>query len=203
MKKVFVFWSGGLDSTYAIQRYIDCGYWVTAGYVNFVYNEQTKAELAAIDKMLPILNMKYKGKFDYIGEIARVGFMSMVRRQQFHFLLTIASGISGYDGIEMSVVSGDTNLSYLGEMQSTYKALRDDLSLNNSGGCPLWNLLSKTDKVSILGWIDTDLLPHIHYCSNPKYGKKKTIPCGVCDSCLRHEMELKRKKQWDKITKGA
>lgn len=168
-----------------------------------MYNEQTNAELAAIDKMTPIFKKKFGDKFNCIGEIARCGWMSIVNRQQFHFLLTCASGISGYDGIEMSIVSGDSNLSYLNEMKSVYKAMCDDLNLDGKDRCPLWNVLSQCQKVQILGWISKDLLPHVNYCFKPKYTKKMVAPCGVCDSCLRHEMELKRKKQWDKITKAA
>ena len=53
-KRVLVAWSGGLDSTYLIQRYLEMGYGVDAVTCNLAnaHMSQMKRERAAMKKMM-------------------------------------------------------------------------------------------------------------------------------------------------------
>jgi len=55
-KKVLVAWSGGIDSTALICKYLQSDYKVDAIYTNLLNNElKIKSELEAINKIIPIL----------------------------------------------------------------------------------------------------------------------------------------------------
>ena len=76
-KKVFVFWSGGLDSTYLVQWLLEQNYHVITGYIEICNNDiKTKMELAAINKMYDIFNDKYPNKLKNLGVLQKIDLRS-------------------------------------------------------------------------------------------------------------------------------
>lgn len=184
-----VLWSGGLDSTYLIQHLLDQDpkNQVYASYVKVSNNsEKADKELAAIEKMQPILAKKYGSRFYYSGTCME---FSVLAETEMHRLKQIPLWLSAYlltsyprdDYFALGYVMNDCAVSYTEEIKEIAKSFS---LLSEFVFPPIVFPLSKLDKAEIIGRIDNELLPHLWWCEHPKENSDERL-CGACSPCKR------------------
>jgi hypothetical protein len=181
-KRVFVLWSGGLDSTYLIIKNIEDGKEVDAGHAQIVGNGNDKVELEAVETLAKLLKEDYHDYFNYMGLIVkyefRGGFNNNIHlRQAPVWINTALYNSQNYSEIQFGYVLNDDAISYLAEIRRAYngyRGLADDLP-------PLTFPLSKTSKETALFRTPERYLPYISFCEMPV----GNAACGVCHSCKR------------------
>lgn len=196
-KKYFVLWSGGIDSTYLIYRLLNDGYNVDAGYVRIKNNStKSKIEKLAIKEMLPYF--KKNVNFNYLGDVLDVflpnsgfkyGHSSLFL--QLPFFMTVAwSVMAHYDYIALGYIMNDDIISFKDEVHNVYKAIQNNLVIDNAKKCKLVWPLMKISKRDIIDSLPGYLLKYCVFCENPTlaYVNKKIthIPCGSCTPCVRY-----------------
>lgn len=177
MKKVFILWSGGLDSTYLVNEYIKSGYDVTTGYIEISNNnEKTKRELCAKDKM-----KEYFSKFNNFKDLGTIYQCNIltdsinVRLSYPIQFMNIVYDIGNYDEIAIGYVMNDDAISFLPEIQACwngYKGLVDYLPILTF---PLIKITKSTEYNSL----PIELKDHVTWCESPSY-----IESNCCDNCI-------------------
>lgn len=182
-KKVLIAWSGGLDSTYLIQEYLEKGYEVEVINCNFRNGgpQQMKREQAAMKKMM-------KGYFrnkavTLIGtsHIAFDGycFGSLNLSQVPVWLFNLISYLrGGHTEVAIGYVMNDDAVSFLDTIKGIWNSYADICSVPLP---PLVFPLVKKKKWSIWCDLHDDLRKHVTWCESPE----KASPCGNCPSCKR------------------
>lgn len=198
MSVYFVNWSGGLDSTYLVQKLLQEGNEVIASYVYIENNSnKTKRELNAIEKMLPIFNAHKN--FSYTGSWFKTRFnFEFVDAQ----LVTqkLSPPISKYEGgldlklplffimnyfysnvdvdyYALGYVMNDCAISYLDEIRDIFNSIKKISSYRAEIVFPI----IKYNKEYIINSIHKDLIDHVTFCESP-YDDDF---CGECPPCLR------------------
>ena len=188
--KTFIFWSGGLDSSYLIYDYLKDGYPVVAGHINIKNNAiQMKREQEAIKKMLPIFNA-YEN-FEYVGSILDI----LIKTKDTNICLSqvpililgtlFAQNIKGVKNIAIAYAANDDAISYLKDIGTIYDAYA---KLMYSDMPNLLFPLNKMNKQAIYKDTPKKILKCITFCESNK------DKCGECPSCLRWEYMQKRLK---------
>lgn len=190
MKKTYtVFWSGGLDSTYLIQKLLSEGHAVEACYIELTNNEeQVKREKAAIDKLLPIFqensDFYYRGVAVTIG--INCGFNAILTQGYCWF----TSSIVVRDRIlALGYVMNDDAISFLEE----FRAINTALNGLRQEPVEIEFPLSKTSKSTIIGRINSKLMEHVVWCESASETEK---PCGRCTSCKRMKVAYGGDNYW-------
>jgi 7-cyano-7-deazaguanine synthase in queuosine biosynthesis len=180
-KKRIVFWSGGLDSTYLIQKSLEEGYLVTACYINIENNtNKVVREKEAIERLLPHFN-KSKN-FNYINELLNVNVhpQGIVSFYQFPiFMLGMMYCMNEYDEIALAYVMNDDFVSYQNEAIKLFNAAR--LFSISDHKCKLVFPLIKKHKFNIIESLDNDLINLVTFCES-QYAKDF---CGTCTPCKK------------------
>lgn len=205
-KLTFVLWSGGLDSTYMIQKLLDGDKEkkVVSGYVEVLNNhDKTKAEQRARDAMIPIFNKKYGDRFFDFGTIHKAMFCvhnhwSPLVQMPIWFNALIGSVPYDVGEICIGYVMNDCAISYLNDLQALAKCFSKRISKKPFP--PIRFPLSKDLKEEIAYNIDSELKPHVVWCEMPiiVYEKEpehkegfvydgpkieSITPCGNCIPC--------------------
>lgn len=195
--KVFVLWSGGLDSTYLIQKLlVDPKYTeVHAGIVNLENNkEQMAAQFAAIKKMLPIFSKNAKFKYKntiFSCEVIKVD-STLDLKQPPLWITACAYFATEYDEIAISYVMGDGAISFLPEISKLYSAYKN-LSRYSAEFAKLTYPLKKLNKEIIWDNLGVNLKDKVTWCESPnKVGRKYVSCCDYenCPSCERMKFML-------------
>lgn len=191
--KTLVLWSGGHDSTYLIQRLLEEGGQVDAGYVDLLNNPAKSAcEKSAIDKLIEILERE--SRFRYLGIIATVGVPRpslSLQLTQAAIWVSIAATTADptiHEQVALAYVLGDDAVSWLSDILAVYKA---NERLHNRPLPPLVWPLVKTSKAYVLQALRPELRVHCVTCEFPRPCKDGWRACGRC-RCCRRLAEIKR-----------
>lgn len=182
-KKVLIAWSGGLDSTYMIQYYLEQGYTVDVVTCNLgnAWPTQMKREQAAIKKMMkgyfkdkPVRllgssHIKFDG--NCFGTLA----LSQVPVWLFNLVTYLQ-----HDHTEVAIgyVMNDDAMSYLDDVRAIWSAYSGLLFRELP---PIVFPLVKYKKTMIHDRLHIDLRKHVTWCESPE----KEDQCGTCPSCKK------------------
>ena len=178
--KYLVSWSGGLDSTYLIYKFLKEGHSVVAAYCEIINNiTKTERERYAIEKL------KHKlyplGALEVIdGARVEANGDSLCSFEQVPLLLLsiIYSGGKA-DKVALAYTLNDDAIAFLSDIKkiyNSYKVLAKDRSWPEMI-FPLY----RTSKAEILRKLPVELIKDITFCENPS-GKDN---CGTCTPCRR------------------
>lgn len=191
-KHIFVFWSGGIDSTAIIYKYLNEGHKVTAGYIKMLNNEiKTKMELDAIDKLEE--KFKYFKNFKYSGILSEgvaknvlCGRDKGVMFRQLPFLLfNIMYIIGEYDEIALGFIRNSDINPWIPDIQKIYRSLfgvchDDDTDKKTKLVFPFY----KIGKQEIVNLVPKEIFELTVTCEYPKeISKGKFKECGNCEQC--------------------
>jgi 7-cyano-7-deazaguanine synthase in queuosine biosynthesis len=206
-KLSFVLWSGGLDSSYLVQKLLDedRNRKVITGYVELLNNrDKSIAEKRARQAMIPIFEKKYGNRFSDLGiiykaEVCVHNHWSPLVQMPIWFNSLIASTPPEATEVCLGYVMNDCAISYLNELKAMFRCFSKNISIK-----PFPKVLfplSKECKEDFVYRINDELRPHVTWCEmprieytpEPKRKKKNTIygspqvksitPCGHCNSC--------------------
>jgi hypothetical protein len=202
-KKVFVLWSGGVDSTALIIHLLNAGYQVTAGRITIQNNEQqTRKEVAAINKMIPIITSFYPRftsfypRFTYTGSVSDIcinGSVNNVLLQQVPMFLTVIYQLREYDEFAMGYVMNDDAVSFVPDIINIYNSYKPLVQHLPTITFPLL----KEKKTDIYYILPESLKPLVVWCESTCIDD---APCGHCHSCERMiNIGLMEKPSEDKL----
>jgi 7-cyano-7-deazaguanine synthase in queuosine biosynthesis len=195
-KKVFVLWSGGVDSTALIIYLLGAGCRVTAGRITILNNEQqTRKEVAAIDKMAPIIR-SFHPNFTYTGSVSDIcinGSGNNVLLQQVPMFLTVIYQLRDYDEFAMGYVMNDDAVSFVPDIINIYNSYKPLVQNLPTITFPLL----KERKTDIYYALPESLKPLVVWCDSTCIDD---APCGHCHSCERMiNIGLMEKPSEDKL----
>ena len=178
-------WSGGLDSTALVWRYLTRGYQVSAGYIAFRNNTwQTACELRAIDRMLPLLeqhNFKFKGVIGWF----KWNYVDNINLRYAHSIVTITFSAmlnETFDEMAIGVVRDDrVTQEEIRKLHAVFRSMRPLMSRKNKLVFPL----RRTFKKTLLGSLPIELSKHIWSCTNAER-RRGYKPCGQCSRCKQY-----------------
>lgn len=184
-KRVLVAWSGGLDSTYLIQRYLEMGYGVDAVTCNLAnaYETQMKRERAAMKKMM---KGYFKGKdVNLIGtshiRLEGYCFSTLPLAQVPTWLYNLLCYLrENHVEVAVGYVMNDDAVSYLDSIRKVWNSFQE-LVHGHMTLPPLEFPLVKYKKTMIWNSLETELKKHVTWCENPA----KEDKCGRCSSCSK------------------
>jgi hypothetical protein len=182
-KRVLISWSGGLDSTYLIQHYLDLGYHVDVVNCDFknAYASQMKREQAAMKKMM-------KGYFRN-KNVTLVGtshihceghcFATLNLTQPPVWLFNLVNYLRAeHTEVAIGYVMNDDAVSFLDVITNIWNSYAGLLGIPLP---PLVFPLIKRKKTSLYYELNDELKKHITWCENPE----KEDRCGKCPSCKK------------------
>jgi 7-cyano-7-deazaguanine synthase in queuosine biosynthesis len=197
-KTLFVLWSGGVDSTYLLQRCLSDPQYghVFAGHVVVENNAaKAEAELRAIDELVPLLYERY-GHFSYLGVVQRVHFTktnpNLAFKQVPVWLLALIAALHPpVDEVALGYIRNRSPepdvTAHIDDIQRIYAACQPLMHR------PMPRLvfpLLDVDKAEVLSRIDPALRDLCVYCEYPvKQDDGRLLPCGRCRVC-RHRAEI-------------
>lgn len=181
-----VLWSGGLDSTYMIYKYLQEHHRVEAYYIEIKNNkEKTKRELTSIKELCKLFK---DYAFEYKGILAEFSLNiiddNVSAFHQSPFWITSAYYLKG--PVSIGYVMNDDSISYLQDYNNIAKSYN---TLRNTP-LKLEFPLYKTSKQEILKYLPKEYLKHITYCES----EEKLTSCGKCHSCRRYKTIIDENK---------
>lgn len=187
-KRIFVLWSGGIDSTYLILHLLEQGHQVDAGYIKIVINkEQTVRELAAIERLLPLLE---NDNFKYLGVLNELNIKNSgnVILNQIPMFLTALYHLGPYDEFATGFIMNDDTVSWIPDITACYKGFRPLVRNLPNITFPL----IKLKKMDLWRRLPEPIRNNVVWCEDEDglYDSTKN-GCGACHSCLRMEYEQK------------
>src|SRR5260221_7233700 len=164
-----VLWSGGMDSTYLVQKLLKEGNRVEAFYIDIKNNvEKGQRERAAIEKMLPFFNGK-DFSFKRLVSIEMFDSSVRLRRAQLPFFIFGAMHLHG--PVSLGVVKDEELTKEIPDVQAivhTFNRFRDNPLIIEF---PLLEL----SKAEIYRQIDPFLKQRITFCQN--HGPDRSGEC--------------------------
>lgn len=180
--KYLVSWSGGIDSTYLIQKLLEDGHEVTAIYTKIYNNEEkTKRELKAIEN----INNYFKNNDNYNFKIAAELNINepntLLELLQFpFFIFSLLYHCEGFDKVVIGYIMGDDAISYIEDFKNIWNSFKGIYS-NNFPDIEF--PLIKEHKKYILDKIDKRYLEHNTWCEANFPTDSKF--CNVCIPCKK------------------
>lgn len=188
--------SGGLDSTYLLERLLSQGNVETVYVKSSQGDEKIKKELDARDKIMQTLqaNSKYHILADHIVDAGERGQKSggSWKFKQPHIWLFGALEISDarrHSELNIAYVSGDQIMSVLPTVKAAWDALQ---LLSKHDPIPVKFPLSLYTKQDILGGINHAAYKEVWVCEDPigKPGMKGLSSCNRCTACNTRDANL-------------
>lgn len=204
--KVFIPWSGGLDSTSLVNFALESKCKVTTAYFNIQNNEnKVKCELEARSKMIAFFDKKAiecGATFSDLGTIITfdfaTGWLNAIGlfTQTPLWVLGAAYTAKNYDYVAMGFVKNDDTPSWAPE----YKALFNQYKKINSDLSPKSNVklvfpIMRTDKEELYATLPDKLKEHLWVCELPIIVDGKYFACGCCKPCKHHVGRLPLKDE--------
>ncbi len=187
MKKAFVLWSAGVDSTFLILHLLKKGYRVDAGYIKLLQNKnQTIRELEAIEKLAPLID---DVNFKYVGVLNEVNIVNSgnVILNQIPIFLTALYHLENYDEFAMGFIMNDDTISWIPEIIACYESFKPLV-------CNLPKLtfpLIKIKKITLYNSLPDLIKKEVVWCEDEDgIFNHETKTCNACHSCLRMNYEL-------------
>lgn len=193
MKDVFVLWSGGLDSTFLVEKNLIDGNSVTVGYAKLNNNEKkTEKELASIKKMLGIFKTRCPGTVRDLGVISEhlfnLGSGNLTLKQLPVWINSLLYLDRNYEEIQIGYTMNDDAISYIPDIHKIYDAYRGLMTRDMS---PITFPLMKQKKADTLYLISDDIRKLIVFCED-----ERSDFCGTCHSCLRMKDTIRECSEW-------
>jgi len=191
-----IFWSGGLDSTYLIQKTLDenptnC---VWTQYIKIKNNEsKAKHELKAIKSMSSFFKNKYNDRFHHLGVSYEVDVRQPAMRvglEQMPIWLSAMVSVTPKEvnKILVGYVMNDCAISYLREICGVIRAYNKICHFP----LPIPEFpLSKFSKQDICNFLYDELKHQVVWCESPREDGR---PCFRCESCKRSPLLLSEKQ---------
>ena len=190
---VIVLWSGGMDSTFLVKKYMDEGHKVDAVYFTLENNDtKTKMELQATKKLSKFFNeMSNEGKGEFLfsnqamgrAEVSRGGDI-VAHQVPFWILAALFSIDSSVDEVAIGYVQNDCMISFLDDIRRVYKAYQPFFSYKLP---KLVFPLMKWTKQEIKDALAKELMDLCVWCECPtELVGDRYEPCGHCSPCKRH-----------------
>lgn len=188
-KKLLLFWSGGLDSTFLLYHLLSTTeYIIDTCYVEIENNDfKTKRELLARERIKYIFKNNMRS-FNDLGTISKIFVSNVNCVSSFHqiptFIYTSVMCANDYDEIALSYVMNDDAISYLDEIKQVFNSFK----LIGYKGDNLFPTiifpLSKWKKYDISLNMSSyqnyrEVFDAITWCEST------TDNCGVCAPCKR------------------
>lgn len=180
--RYLVSWSGGLDSSYLIQKLLEDGHGVCAFYTEIKNNKyKTIRERKAIKSMISYFKPY---NFEYLGSVnieidVPVGGIFYLSQPSMFILGALYSAKNNYDRFAMGYVMNDDAISYLSEIKNIWNSYKGIVSYLPEIEFPLM----KTSKISILNKIQPEIEKNFTYCESVEAADK----CGKCGPCIRYK----------------
>lgn len=179
-KKIFILWSGGLDSTYLVDYALKQGYEVTTGYIELENNkEKVKRELSARTKMIDEYFKHYN--FKDLGVIYKCLITTHNNENiRLHYpiqFMNIIHVMPKCDEVWIGYVLNDDAISFLDEIRTCwngYSGLVDKLP-------KLEFPITKCFKVDIYNELRQELKDNITWCESPE----DVSNCTTCVPCKK------------------
>lgn len=193
MKDVFVLWSGGLDSTFLVEKNLIEGNNVFTGYVKIGNNfEKSKKELNAISKMYDYFKCHYNGYLCDNGIISECTInqtnTNLLLKQLPMWLNSLLYINERYDEIQIGYTMNDDAISYIPDILKIYYSY-EGITKN-----PLPKLvfpLMKQRKSETLFLISDEIRKLVVFCED-----EFSDFCGTCHSCKRMIDTIQECKNW-------
>lgn len=196
--RVFIPWSGGMDSTYLVYRAILAGCRVTTAYFKVENNtEKVKAELNARVPMIEYfrtLARDHNAEYDDLGVIFSVDVGAEHTRgtvgkfsQTPLWILASAYCAKDYDYVAMGFVQGDETVSWFKEytrLFEGYKKIQADFVTPPK--VKLIFPISRTRKDDIYWNLPDELRNKTWTCEAPTVINDEFHECGICKPCKTH-----------------
>lgn len=176
--KYCVSWSGGVDSTYLIQKLLKEGYEVLGVYTKILNNEEkTKRELQAIENLYEKYFKFYNFKYEIASSIEINYFnSSLTLSQVLPFLTSLIYSSKNCDRVTIGYIMNDDAISYLSEIKDIWNTFQGI----NFEKLPILEFpLIKTNKESIINDLEEILLKNVTWCENVK-----GVLGRFCDECV-------------------
>lgn len=198
-KQYIALWSGGLDSTAMIYRYLRAGHSVHAISCQLINNEgQARKEIQARKQLAQLFRRDFPTTFScwvdrlttlqHTGEsfISVRGSARLVLPQAPLWIMTAlyADAPSGEEiqAVLIGYVSGDDALEYEAELRAAWQGF-DGLVHHLP---PLEFPLATVRKSELVEGLPPDYLRHVWVCGEPQKGRA----CDQCCDCRRHAIAI-------------
>lgn len=182
-RRVLLLWSGGLDSTALMCRYLRAGWAVDALPVvfknSFAKNER---EQSARDAM----HREYFSNYDVTVlsapeiSVPVIGSIPFAQLTVWVNAAIMSLRIGHHDEVAISYVMNDDAISFLGDIQSLWKA-HNPFFAHAGKLPPLKFPLSKEQKFNLFNELPPVLIPHLTWCESAF----DMDFCGCCTPCKR------------------
>ena len=187
MSNIFCLWSGGLDSTYLVDKLLRENHTVIVGWCDIQNNHEVmKREYEARTPMIEYFLETYSGRFINMGKLYSINVKihndTIPLKQAFLWMMSYLT-LPNYsyrkiDKLALGYVMNDDALSYLDEFKSIFKTLNEFADSEIELIFPVIKY-RKTDMYLELPNILKD---NITWCDT---NEEILNPCGKCDSCKR------------------
>lgn len=190
MSNIFCFWSGGLDSTYMVNKLLSEGHTVITGFCHFHNNfKAMEREKTARENLTPFFIEKYPDTFVNMDEILALNVTThndkIPLKQACVFLASyIALPNYSYRKIEkvaLGYVMNDDALSFLDELRDIFNAYNRFAEDNIELIFPI----IKKHKRDMFFDMPSELRENIVWCESNDDSILNN--CGECISCKRME----------------
>lgn len=184
--KIFILWSGGLDSTYLVYNMLSRGYEVIAAYTELKNNkEKTIKERAATEKLSKIFQQNFKD-FTFKETLATYEIVDGDTSNLYFHQIPIWINSLLYAGpvsqVQIGYVMGDDAISYMSEIKKIYNSYKEIAR-------PFPKLifpLSKWSKVDIIKNLPEVYLKEVSFCESTT-----SDVCGDCKPCRKMKEALR------------
>ena len=197
-KRIGIFFTGGLDSTYLVYKNLVEGNSVVLYYTILKNNvNKTKIELFTRDKLYNLFKVDFE-KISYkdeycLNEYNLKGFdnFDLLQIPIWIFDAVVNNLQNEVDEIQIGYIMNDCAISYLNEIKKVYNSFN---KLTNKKLIPFTFPLSKISKSTIINLLPEKYLKEVWTCEIDNFNFSfnyndldKNLPCGKCVPCKNYE----------------
>jgi hypothetical protein len=189
-KNILILFSGGLDSTYLLDKNLKEGNHVVLVYTTIKNNSnKIKSELHAIGQIVEFYKNRYPNKIDNViyNEVDVFGHCDGILFKQLPIhifsLLTMVDSLQSE--VQIGYCMNDDMVSYLPDLKNLYDSYRPFLK---DGAPDITFPVAKMQKENMFDSLPIEVQKLVFSCEDP-IGLCE--PCGKCHPCLRYEYQTK------------
>lgn len=204
-KKVLLLFTGGLDSTYLLQKNIKEGNEVTCLYTKLKNNGiKTDVEYFAALKIIEHYQHQASYTIKVIeNEILMSGTPPLLPQIFLNLMISSFNTLGAmFDEVQIGYVSGDLGVSYIPDLINIFDTLNTSLGKVNKN--KLTFPLVKEHKSEFINFLDEKVLKMIWSCERLYGGSSCIIPekldmkyHNICDCCMTNAVNLSRNSRFE------